>query len=275
MARNFITMPHVICAKSRLALLATCAGLVLLASGVSCLGAADVTDKVDWPSFLARHDMVWTRPPDRWGSGAFMGNGLLGANVFTETNTAAGGQERSLRWRMGRSDVVMGDSRIPIGELALMTVGKLEGGHFRLDLWNAELTGEIKTSQGAIKIRSFTHAAQMAQVIELHPTAGEKACRWEWEPGLAADPRKIYQKQPIPENEKNPDPQFSESGGVHVCAQSLYTGAQHATAWKELPGNDGARVVVLSVGFAKEGDARRKPWPVSSKPWRPAWTNWC
>ena len=256
MAMNFITKPHSLCSKTRLTLLAACAGLGLLASGGSSLDAAEVTDKVDWPSFLARHDMVWTRLPDRWGSGAFMGNGLLGANVFADTNIAAGGEGRSLHWRMGRSDVVLGDSRIPIGELALKTAGTLEGGHFRLDLWNAELTGEIQTSRGAIKIRSFTHAGQMAQVIELTPTAGEKMCRFEWEPGLAADPRKIYQKQPIPDNEKNPDPQFSEAGGVHVCAQSLHTGAQHATAWTEVPGRAGARVVVVSVGFDRQGDAR-------------------
>src|ERR1017187_6902981 len=95
----------------------------------------------------------------------------------------------------------------------------------------------------------------MVQVIQLQPTAGEKSCRFDWEPGLAADPRKIYQKTPIPENEKNPDPQFSESAGVHLCAQSLFTGAQHATAWTEVPGPDGARVVLLSVGFSKNDDA--------------------
>ncbi|MGA2541733.1 MAG: glycoside hydrolase family 95-like protein [Verrucomicrobiota bacterium] len=248
-------MPPPTSRPTRLALLLASTTLLLLSPCLSSPASAEVADKVDWPAFLARHDMVWTRPPDSWGSGAFMGNGLLGANVFA-TNTAAAAGGPSLHWRIGRSDVVMGNNRIPVGELVLKTAGTLQGGHFRLDLWNAELTGEIQTSQGAIKIRSFTHADQMVQVIELQPTAGEKNCRFEWEPGLAADPRKIYQKTPIPENEKNPDPQFSESAGMHLSTQSLFTGAQHATAWTEVAGQDGSRLVLLSVGFSMVGDAR-------------------
>jgi hypothetical protein len=85
MAMNVITKSRSFCSKSRLVLLAVCASLMLPASGASSLGAAEVTDKVDRPSFLARHDMVWTRLPDRWGSGAFMGNGLLGAKILPNT----------------------------------------------------------------------------------------------------------------------------------------------------------------------------------------------
>ena len=58
--------------------------------------AANVT--VDWPAFLARHDLVWRRPPTRWEEGAFLGNGLLGAMAFAP-------EPRRLAFQLGRTDV--------------------------------------------------------------------------------------------------------------------------------------------------------------------------
>jgi len=227
-----------IAAGFRLAVLA-----VLCFASLTGARAADISDHIRWPEFLARHDLVWKRLPDKWGSGALMGNGLLGANVFTTDD----GQ--SLRWRIGRSDVVFRGNRIPVGDLVLKTAGTLEGGELRLGLWNAELNGHIKTSRGTIQIRSFTHAQLMVQVIEIKPDAGEKECHFDWEPGLAADPRKIYQKQPIPDDERNLDPILSQEYAVHLCVQPLLGHCEHATAWKEVARQDGSRVLCLSVGF--------------------------
>ena len=67
----------------------------------------ELIDRVDWPTFMARNDLVWNRPPDRWESGAFMGNGLLGANVFTSEDS------KQLKWHIGRSDVVDRGARLP------------------------------------------------------------------------------------------------------------------------------------------------------------------
>src|SRR4029079_17584317 len=103
---------------------------------------------VDWPAFLGRNDLVWTKAPDRWETGAFMGNGLLGANVYATEDG------KNLLWRMGRTDVVALDSRIPIGDLVLKTAGALKSASLRLDLWNAELSGTITTDKGVIEVRS-------------------------------------------------------------------------------------------------------------------------
>jgi alpha-L-fucosidase 2 len=231
------------------------AAVPLLLAQASCITMhrpTDVADQVDWPDFLSRHDMVWSSLPDAWGSGAFMGNGLLGANVFTITKDNA----KSLRWHVGRSDVTLSGSRIPIGDLVLKTVGTLEGGTLRLDLWNAEVTGHVKTSAGEIRLRTFTHAQQMVQVIEIDPTEGERDCHFEWEPGLAADPRKIYQKQPIPDGEKNPDPQITQLDGLHVCVQPLRNSGEHATAWTDK--RPGADIVFVSVGYARRKGAAQE-----------------
>jgi hypothetical protein len=206
--------------------------------------AVDVVDRIDWPSFLARHDMIWKRPPDKWGAGAFMGNGLLGANVFTTDDG------KSLMWRIGRTDVTFKGSRIPIGELVLKTVGTLQGGDLRLDLWNAELSGRIQTSRGEIRISSFTHAQQMVQVITIEPDAGEADCKFEWRPGLAADPRAIFRKTAIPADEQNPEPRAGSTGDVHWSVQPLFNGSEHATAWTQVAAEGNRRILFLSVGWA-------------------------
>ncbi len=141
--------------------------------------AADLVDDVNWPEFLSRHDMVWDRLPEKWGAGAFMGNGLLGANVYTLEDG------KTLRWHIGRTDVTYRTSRLPVGDLVLKTAGTVEGCQMRLDLWNAELKGTIVTSEGKIGVRSFTHADRIVQVIELKPDEGEASCHFEWQPGLA------------------------------------------------------------------------------------------
>lgn len=50
-------------------------GLMLLLS--SSVSAGDRLN-VDWSKFLERHDLVWTRAPQAWHDGPFMGNGMLG-----------------------------------------------------------------------------------------------------------------------------------------------------------------------------------------------------
>jgi len=38
--------------------------------------------------------------------------------------------------------------RVPVGDLVLRPVGKITGGNMRMDLWNAEVTGTLKTYAG-------------------------------------------------------------------------------------------------------------------------------
>src|SRR6266487_6852518 len=86
--------------------------------------------RVDWPTLLARQDLIWDRLPTGWGESAFIGNGRLGATIDA--------QDGALSWTINRTDVVHDQSRYPIGRVVLQTAGKLQGGTARLALWNAE-----------------------------------------------------------------------------------------------------------------------------------------
>lgn len=224
-------------------------GLLLAARA----GAADVRNKVDWPKFLSRHDLVYARLPEKWGEGAFTGNGLLGAMVYKTDDGKA------LRFRIGRSDVMVQGAgsphRLPIGDLVLVPQGTITGGTMRLDLWNAEVTGTVKTDKGEIAFRTFTHATDLVQVIDLRPSEGERGCQWRFEPGIAMNPRDvkdaISKKEPIPPS-PNPEPVIATSGDIHTVDQKLRIGGGHATAWRVVGETEPRRTLFLSVGWGDD-----------------------
>ncbi len=234
-----------LCARQGLAARHLARVLALSVVSVVPSWAGGVSDRIDWPAFLGRHDLVWKRPPDRWESGAFSGNGLLGANAYATEDG------RSFLWRIGRTDVVDRGMRIPIGDLVLRTKGNLAGADLRLDLWNAELSGTLATSQGRIGVRSFTHAEQHLQWIELSPSGGEAVMGFEWLAGLAANPRFAHLKQAVPEDERNPGPRIESEGATTLALQPLKLGGGHVTAWRVTSGGKGVKLVLLSVGYSR------------------------
>jgi hypothetical protein len=77
---------------------------------------------MDGPDFLAHHNAVWSAPPATWDAAAFIGNGLLGALIYTN-----GANE--LCWGVSRIDVteqrddpnpMFRQPRVPIGRIALL-----------------------------------------------------------------------------------------------------------------------------------------------------------
>jgi hypothetical protein len=205
--------------------------------------AADITTNIDWPTFLSRHDLVWTKTPTTWEQSAFLGNGLLGITIYSP-------DDKTLTFNIGRSDVVLGIERIPVGELHLEPVGKIESMTMRQNLWDAEATGVLKTSRGEIKFLALSHASALVNIIQIEPTEGESTCTFAWKPGLALSPRKIAHKEPITDEDKNPDPVLSNGGRTSL--QRLKDG-EHCTAWSE--SSSGAkRTVYLTVGYSRQKD---------------------
>ncbi|MCC6123450.1 MAG: alpha-L-fucosidase [Pirellulales bacterium] len=217
---------------------------------ISAAASAQVVDRVDWEQLLSRHDLVWDQIPDRWEAGAFQGNGQLGAMIF------AAKDRKAFDWQIGRSDVAFNTFRIPIGDLNLKPAGKIQSGTARLDLWNAEARGTLKTDKGEIQYRSLTHSELLVQVIEIAAT-GQEAVTWEWTPGLAANHRKIFRKEPLLPEDQNAPPLRSSQGDVQLCFQPLQPAGGHATAWKVVRIDERKSVVYLSVGYANDEAAAK------------------
>ena len=191
--------------------------------------------RVDWPGFMARQDLSWDILPAKFDDGAFLGNGLMGATIYQDG-------DKRLRWEMGRADVTehrRDNARLPIGGLVLTTIGKIQSGALRLDLWNAEVRGNIQTDKGTISFRSIIHTAEMALFTDLETTGDETTAKFAWEALPAID---RANKQPA--NLANPAPQMDTQDGIALCTQQRFAGGAFATAWCESAINKGRRVVL-------------------------------
>jgi hypothetical protein len=140
---------------------------------------AEAENRVNWNSFLAKQDLVWTAVPKVYEESAFVGNGLLGTTIYQ------GPEQNTLRFNVGRSDVVFKGNRIMVGEFRLKPAGKITEFSMRQKLWDAEVVGSIKTTAGEIQFTAFTSAQYQVQVITLEPSAGESALAFPWSPGPA------------------------------------------------------------------------------------------
>lgn len=127
---------------------------------------------LDWPGFMSRHDLHWDRLPDRWENGLFLGNGLVGTLMHVDP------QQNRIRWWFCRSDVgQMGEktkldnlvNRRVLGSLDIVPVCDLTDTRTeaRLDLWNAEGSGQFDIFRGLITWRCFVPAQCEVVVLEL------------------------------------------------------------------------------------------------------------
>lgn len=221
-----------------------CLGLLL-----ALMLPARATDSINWPEFMARQDLVFETLPTHFDYGAFLGNGLLGTTIYRD------GDNR-LRWEMGRSDVTehrRDNNRLPIGGLVLETVGTIQDGTMRTDLWNAEVRGSVTTDQGTLRFKTWIHTDVMAMVLELEATDGEKAAKFAWLPGHGQDRRNLDRFKDPP----NPAATNVTIEGLPVCVQPRFAGGEFATAWKEIPTAAGRRVI-LSIADSFPGHEARQ-----------------
>lgn len=238
--------------------------LALTTSLNSQQATAEVKMEVNWPEFIARHDLVWERAPMAWHDGPFMGNGMLGTMLHQV-------DDQTLRISLGRADVedhkkkgkpFISQSRLPNGYFTLKTAGKITGFTGRLDLYNAETRARVYTKKGHIDIRAIVHSDDMVIVYDLQPSSGEtpelkfvplKAiapARLQAELIVAAkgdkadSARKGWADSPY---EYNPDPVLAEIDGYQTSRQLLVAGGETGTAWSVKYGTDGSQELRVSI----------------------------
>jgi hypothetical protein len=203
-----------------------------------------IRERIDWPIFLSRHDLLWSALPREWHEGAFIGNGLLGAMIYSEGTNA-------LQWDVGRSDVTSRGNRIVIGRFALVPEKKIETGTMRLELWNSEARGKLTSAPGqpGIEWRSFTHAQKPVTVIELSGDSAEIV--FQHSPAIPA--REDYRKETVPAEEQNPQASFGESNQVSWCLQPFKAGGGYSVAWGNGKTAAGRRVFFFTVDYSPKG----------------------
>lgn len=240
-------------------------------------------ERIDWPRFMSRHDLVWPclcyrgghyPPADdpessrtfkrEWGEGAFIGNGMVGAMISKDTPSM-------LKWELGRNDIVAGNAlagidwnvpRVPIGEIVLRPAGRIAAESMRLSLWDAEAAGTIVTGAGRIEWRSYVHATEDCLVIDARVEAGERAMAFGFRPLRGISPRLAYTASAPPQGELPPAPVQWFRDGIHFSEMTFIDGAGTdegesglcVTAWKEIDRGDGRRRLYATVVQAAGGE---------------------
>jgi alpha-L-fucosidase 2 len=231
------------------------AGIALCAmSPPLAKGAEGPEPALNWNRFLEVQSPVWNALPQNWTEAPFLGNGMLGIQLYQI-------DEQTLQVDVGRGDAQehrlpvkgrMNDRcRLPVGRFLLHTAGRLRGCSLRLSLYDATLEGILHTDRGPVSLKAYVHAEAMAILIESRPEGPANSIHWEWRPLPAINPR--WTNKPDRMNKAtalNPDPVLEQIGEVSVCIQGLLAGGETATAWQVVAEPTGNSTLIASVAHS-------------------------
>jgi len=224
--------------------------------------------KVDYESFLSKHDMLWDIVPDKWQTAPYTGNGNIGFLFYQAQES----EKNVISLHIGRHDYYdhreaktkaeemlwIKRSRLPLGHFQLKSKGKITGVDMRLDLWNAELTGSVTTSKGTYKIKGFTHSTKDVIFFETDTTDENVEITWHAEDPIppvyevlksGGGPKGgTWDKMRAVDLEMAPKPTFSKNKGYNFCYQPLFDHrGETTTAWKISGIPSGKQQLITSV----------------------------
>ena len=159
-----------------------------------------------------------------------------------------------------------------IGYFLLHPVGEIKSGDLRLDLWNAETIGCIRTTRGAIKLRACVTSESPYILVETEATAGEKEFTWKFYPENTDSPRQLNAIRKGNKNHlkkdyvSNPAPQLSARNGLNLwlaapACRRRYCHSLERDKEREYKHAYRKQCTFLSRnrGFAKGGNGTDKP----------------
>lgn len=240
--------------------------LLLFSITVWCITAC-CHCQTDWKNFMSQQDMIWTRLPQTWYEAPFMGNGSMGTYICKEPG------KNAIRVDIGNSMVhdhrtddksIYGRCRLLIGYFLLQPAGEIQSGNMRLDLWNAETTGCIRTTKGEIKLKACVTSEPPYIIVEAEATEGEKDFIWKFYPENTDSPRQLNAIRIKSKNHfkkdyiSNPASQLSARNGVNYCWQPLLAGGGTATAWKEIRKDNKSILIISNAHSFPETDAMQR-----------------
>lgn len=236
--------------------------IALTALAMSLLGTHAQTEpapsrvnaEIDWPTFLARHDLVWEVLPDRFDHGAFAGNGLLGTTIYQ-------GGPSTMVFSLGRADVTerrRDNTRLLVGALHLNLAGEIKQGSLRTVLHDAEIRGSVETDKGTVSFRALIHAKQPLVMIET-TTQGTEAASWSFAApaSIYSNPRYIIAGDP-----PHPAPTSGSDNEIHWHEQIRASGGSYTVAWSVQDPNPSAagqsqRVLATIADNFPEGNSKQ------------------
>lgn len=195
--------------------------------------------------YMQSQSLCWEELPYQWNEGAFVGNGILGMVAYVDST------DNSITFWLGRADVtdhrkapdkkssmgvpgalVVSDfCRLDIGKMKVVPDGKILSGRFIQDIYNGEITGDIKTEHGNLKFTAYTPRDYEVNVVEIDYKSGLR-CMYHvarpYSPRFQAYPeqRRMFNYT------DNYEPIISENADGGECVYKMLAGGDYAVSWK-------------------------------------------
>lgn len=227
--------------------------LLLLGLALSAFvnGQDLISDKIDWETFLSRHDLIWNKTPVSYFDAPFVGNGLLGAMLYMP-------EEGLVRLDVGSAEVVerrqtearsiVDNGRLPVGYFELACNYQINRAAGRLDLYNAETRFALHTDKDYMLDLNLK-VLRGTDLITLEYTGSEElSSYWIFRPAQSVGPRRLPHRG---SKHLNPPAQQSVINGVNVSVQNRDAGGCYVTAWKEikLPNNKTRLIITIQDSY--------------------------
>ena len=168
-------------------------GLLLLCSSF-CVAQNNIRSTINLKNYLAQQDPVWDTLNAYFYDGPMTGNGLLGSVLHRMDKNRFDGNTNKFLFEINRADLTDSCSRRPEGYYwSRMQVGRFEfkpAGNvlkttWRINLWDAEITGKIITDKGTVSIRHYTHALMPVLITQIETSGNENATDFHFVPDMS------------------------------------------------------------------------------------------
>jgi alpha-L-fucosidase 2 len=222
--------------------------LILIFSYFSISVYGHVENKVDWKSFLSKHDLVWDQTPDNYFNAPFFGNGNLGTMLYCPNNGMYRldiGCSQVLEHQTNQAPTFVRNGRLPIGYFEFASNYKLKDMKGRLDIYNAEGLFTLKSYyQHTMQVRLKVLRGIDLIVLD-YQTDNQLNGYWMFRPLPSAVPRIWVTKEDG--RILNPPAQNRIINGVQLSIQERLAGGSYITAWKEFPLTNGWKRLIITV----------------------------
>lgn len=154
-----------------------------------------ISDKLEMSRFMSRHDLIFNEIPHIWYEAPFLGNGFMGTTLcFSEDN-------RKLFINLGHTcvfdnrpvngsqdDQIYLTPRLPVGMIAVSFDGTVTDVDLRLDIFNARVYGDIKTTSGSVEIDCIVFNDTDCLMFN-YKTSGDENISFSYKSSTAESPR--------------------------------------------------------------------------------------
>lgn len=226
-----------------------------------CLSGIGVVAKAqrNWDAFMEQQAMHWDALGKNYYSGAILGNGLLGLNIYQP-------EKEAVRFAVGRTDVtdnrvglypeiskLYTQARLPIGYFKLIAKGQILSSSLTLDIYRAKAIGKLTTDSGEINFSAYVSAVKDVIIIDLQGADKEQAPQLEFVPDKSMSPRMFqsYPKDKPTDFIPNPPIEKTTTSGFTNYHQPLLNGGGYATVYQTISDNQHAQTMI-SISYDED-----------------------